>query len=91
MLDEAKQFEPRQRDAVIHGLLDAAAALDEPKQRTLIARRLACGQSGVRLAALGLLCKLDGTDAASRRALDDPNAIVRKWAPPVEPVRSTLL
>lgn len=91
LLDDAKQFEPRHREAVIHGVLDAAAALDERQQRTLIARGLACGQSSVRLAALDLLCGLDGPDAARRRALDDPNATVRKWAPPVEPAQPTLL
>lgn len=91
LLDDAKQFEPRHRDAVIHGLLDAAAALDERQQRTLTARGLACGQSGVRLAALDLLCGLDGPDAARRRALDDPNATVRKWTGPTEPIQAALL
>lgn len=91
LLDVAQQFEPRHRDAVIHGLLDAAAALDEQQQRTLIARGLAGGQSGVRLAALDLLCRLDGADAARRRALDDPNATVRTWTAPVEPLQTALL
>lgn len=91
LLDDAKLFEPRHRDAVIHGLLDAAHVLDEPQRRNLVARGLAGGQSGVRLAALDLICELDGPDAACRRARDDPNATVRKWAPAVEPVQATLL
>jgi hypothetical protein len=91
LLANAKQFEPRHRDAVIHGLLDSAAALDERQQHALLARGLAGGQSGVRLAALDVLCGLDGPDAARRRALDDPNATVRKWAPPIELSRPTLL
>ena len=91
LLDDARLFEPRHRDAVIHGLLDAAELLDEPERRKLVTRGLAGGQSGVRLAALELLCELDGPDAARRRARDDPNATVRTWTPPIEPVQATLL
>jgi hypothetical protein len=91
LLDDAKLFEPRHRDAIIHGLLDAARLLDEPQQRALVARGLAGGQSGVRLAALDLLCELDGPDAARRRARDDTNATVRKWTAPIQPTQATLL
>ncbi len=91
LADGARQLEPRHRDAVIHGLLDAARVLDEPQRRNLVARGLRGGQSGVRLAALELLCELDGPDAARRRARDDPNATVRKWTPPIEPAQATLL
>ena len=91
LLDDAKRFESRQRDAVIHGLLDAAHVLEEPQRRNLVARGLAGGQSGVRLAALEVLCELDGPDAARRRARDDPNATVRKWTPQIEPIQATLL
>lgn len=91
LLDDANQFEPRHRDAVIHGLLDAAHGLDEPQQRALVARSLAGGRSAVRLAALELLCELDGPDAARRRAFDDPNATVRRWTPRTEPTQATLL
>ena len=91
LLDDAKLFEPRHRAAVIHGLLDAADVLDQPQQRALVVRGLDGGQSGVRLAALDLLCELDGPDAARRRARDDTNATVRKWAPPTEPTQATLL
>ncbi len=91
LLDDAKLFEPRHRDAVIHGLLDAAHVLDEPQRRKLVARGLAGGRSGVRLAALDLLCELDGLDAARRRARDDTNGTVRGWTPPIEPVQATLL
>lgn len=91
LLDDAKLFEPRHRGAVTRGLLDAAHVLNEPQRRNLVAQGLAGGQSGVRLAALDLLCELDGLDAARRRALDDTNATVRKWTPPIEPVQATLL
>jgi len=91
LLDDAKLFEPRHRDAVIHGLLDAARVLDEPQQRALVARGLAGGHSGVRLAALDLFCELDGPDVARRRARDDTNATVRKWTAPIQPTQATLL
>lgn len=91
LLDDAKLFEPRHRDAVIHGLLDAAHVLNQRQRRKLVARGLAGARSGVRLAALDLLCGLDGPDAARRRARDDPNATVRRWTPPTEPVQATLL
>ncbi|MGO9752223.1 MAG: hypothetical protein ACLP8S_05785 [Solirubrobacteraceae bacterium] len=91
LLDDAKRFEARHRDAVIHGVLDAAHVLDEPQHRTLVARGLTGGQSGVRLAALEVLCELDGPDAALRRARADPNATVRKWTPSIEPAQATLL
>lgn len=91
LLGDAKRFDPRHRDAVIHGLLDAAHVLEERQQRTLIPRGLDGGQSAVRLAALDLLCELDGPDVARRRAREDTNATVRKWTPPIELSRPTLL
>jgi len=91
LIEDAKLFEPRHRDAIVHGLLDVAHLLDEPKRRSLVSRGLAGGRSGVRLAALELLCELDGPDAARRRAHDDSNATVRKWTPPIEPVQATLI
>jgi len=91
LLDDAKLFAPRHRDAVIHGLLDAAGALDQPQRRVLVGRGLAGGQSGVRLAALDLLCELDGPNVARRRARDDANATVRKWTHPNETTHLTLL
>jgi hypothetical protein len=39
-LRAAELFEPRDRAAVIHGLLDAADVLDEPDRRGLIDRGL---------------------------------------------------
>ncbi len=91
LLGDATLFEARHRDAVIHGLLDAARVLDEPQRRSLVVRGLDGGQSGVRLAALDLLCELDGPDAAHRRARQDPNATVRKWTPAIELTHPTLL
>lgn len=91
LLSTAERFQPRHRDAAIHGLLDAAGVLDEPQQRALLARGLAGGQSGARLAALDLLCELDGPDVARRRARDDTNATVRKWTAATQPTQATLL
>ena len=91
LLGDAQLFDPRHRDAVIHGLLDAAHVLEERQRRTLVARGLDGGTSGVRLAALDLLCELDGPDVAHRRARDDTNATVRKWTPPIELTQPTLL
>ena len=78
----AQLFEPRHRDALIHGLLDAADVLDEPVRRSLIRRGMrATTQASVRRTALDRLCELDGPEKARRRARADPNATVRKWRP----------
>jgi hypothetical protein len=92
LLHAADLFEPRHRDALIHGLLDAADVLDEPSQRALIGRGLNTGQASVRRTALDRLCKLDGAEAALRRARADSSATVRKWQPPAPRLaQSTLL
>lgn len=54
LLSVAWQFAPRHRDALIHGLLDAAA------RRGLIERGLQAGQGNVRLSALDRLCSSTG-------------------------------
>jgi hypothetical protein len=72
-------FEPRHRDALVHGLLDAADVLDEAHRRGLIARGLKAAPASVRRTALDRLCELDGPDKARRRAQRDSNAEVRKW------------
>jgi hypothetical protein len=82
LLAVADAFPPYPRDAMLQGLLDAAASLEEPQQRQLVRRGLRSGQGRVRLAALGWLREMDGTDAARRRARSDPDATVRKWKPP---------
>jgi hypothetical protein len=84
LLGTAARFEPRHRDAAIHGLLDAAYVLDEPARRTVVARGLRAAHGSVRIAALELLCELDGAEPARRLAAADPNAQVRKWRPPAE-------
>ena len=61
------------------------------RQRALVDRGLRGGQSNVRLAALDLLCELDGPDAARSSAHTDTNATVRKWQPPIELTHPTLL
>jgi hypothetical protein len=84
LLGTAERFEPRHRDAAIHGLLDAAYVLDEPARRTVVARGLRAAHRSMRIAALELLCELDGAEPARRLAAADPNAQVRKWRPPAE-------
>jgi hypothetical protein len=91
LLSDADLFAPRHRDAVIRGLLDAADMLDVTERRRLVDRGLHGGQSSVRLAALDLLCELDGPDEARHRAHVDTNATVRKWQPPIELTQPTLL
>jgi len=91
LLQSADAFAPRHRDAVIHGLLDAADALDVPTRRALVQRGLQAAQSGVRRTALDLLCELDGPDKARRRASADTSATVRAWRPRSEPARAPSL
>lgn len=81
LLRSARAFEPRHRDAFVHGLLDAAEGLDEDRQRDLIRCGLESAQASVRRSALDRLCELDGPEVASRRARADTNAAVRKWRP----------
>jgi hypothetical protein len=91
LLSDAELLAAPHRDAVIHGLLDAADRLDVTERRGLVDRGLNGGQSSVRLAALDLLCELDGPEAARSRAHVDTNATVRKWRPPTELTHPTLL
>lgn len=81
LLSAAAEFQPRHRDALIHGLLDAADALEEAPRRLLVRHGLQAAQASVRRTALDRLCELDGPDRALRRARSDPNATVRKWRP----------
>ncbi len=91
LLRSADAFEPRHRDSLIHGLLDAAAGLDEAARRALVRRGLRAARAGVRRTALDLLCELDGPDKARRRATADASAAVRAWRPRSEPVRTPSL
>ena len=86
----ADLFKPRDRSALIHGLLDAAEVLDEPSRRRLIDRGLNAAGASVRRTALDRLCELDGPDKARRRALSDPNATVQKWRAPDPELRPAL-
>jgi hypothetical protein len=81
LLHAAREFEPRHRDALVHGLLDAADTIDESCRRHLIRRGLQTAQASVRRTALDRLCELDGPEKARRRARADSNATVRKWRP----------
>ena len=91
LLRSARAFEPRHRDALVHGLLDAADALDETRQRSLIRRGLESAQASARSTALDRLCALDGAESAWRRARADTNASVRKWRPRQEQLSPRLL
>ncbi len=90
LLSTAERFEPRHRDAAIHGLLDAVGVLDEPARRTLIDRGLRAAQGSVRIAALEQLSELDGPETARRLAAADPNAQVRKWRPAADTITPSL-
>ena len=90
LLSAAERFEPRHRDAAIHGLLDTACVLDEPARRPLIDHGLRAAHGSVRIAALELLCELDGPETARRLAAADPNAQVRKWRPAADTLTPSL-
>ena len=90
LLRSAELFKPRDRGALIHGLLDAADVLDEPRRRDLIDRGLNTAHGSVRRTALDRLCALDGPEEARRRALSDANATVRKWRAPAPELRPVL-
>ena len=62
LLRAARGFEPRHRDALVHGLLDAADVVDEGRRRRLISRGLQTAQASVRRTALDPLC-----DSMARR------------------------
>jgi hypothetical protein len=83
LLNSAETFQPRHRDAFIHGLLDAADVLEEAQRRRLIRSGLQTARASVRCTALDQLCALDGSETARRRAHADTNASVRKWRPRV--------
>ena len=76
---------PRHRDALLHGLLDAADVLDAGQCRQLVGRALHSGIARVRRAALDRLCELDGPGAALRCARSDADRTVRAWCPPGTP------
>jgi hypothetical protein len=84
LLAAAEELEPRQRDGLIHGLLDAPGLLDLTTRRRLIGRGLRTAQASVRRTALDRLCELDGPEKARRRARIDSNASVRAWRPRTE-------
>jgi hypothetical protein len=90
LLRAGELFKPRDRDAVIHGLLDGADVLDEPRRRGLLDRGLGASGASVRRTALDRLCELDGPETARRRAVNDPNATVRKWRAPAPELRPAL-
>jgi hypothetical protein len=91
LLRATELFKPRGRSALIHGLLDAAEVLDEPRRRRLIDRGLNASGANVRRAALDRLCELDGPEIARRRALSDQNAAVRQWRAPERELRAAAL
>ena len=82
LLHSADILPPRHRDALLHGLLDAADHLEPGRRRLLVRRGLRSGIARVRRAALDLLCELDGPEAARRRARCDADRTVRDWHPP---------
>jgi hypothetical protein len=85
LLARAGEMPPRHRDALLHGLLDAADGLEASQRRQLVGRALRSGIARVRKAALDRLCELDGTGAALSRARSDPDRTVRAWRQPGMP------
>ncbi len=85
LLESADTLPPRHRDALLHGLLDAADRLEAGDRRQLVRRALRSGIARVRRAALDRLCELDGPQAALRRARRDADQTVRAWRPPGTP------
>ena len=85
LLEGADGLPPRHRDALLQGLLDAAASLAAGQRRQLVRRALRSGIARVRRAALDQLCELDGPEAALRRAASDADQTVRAWRPPRGP------
>ena len=81
LLDLARRLDPRDRGALVLGLLDANGALNAGDRRQLMRIGLATGMARVRCAALDLMTELDGADAALRRAASDSDAQVRAWRP----------
>jgi hypothetical protein len=86
----AELLEPRDRDALIHGLLDSADHLDQDGKSRLVAFGLRATQASTRRAALDLLCELDGPQKALDRARADANAAVRRWRPQAHEHTETL-
>jgi hypothetical protein len=62
---------PGHRDALLHGLLDAADGLDAGQCRQLVGRALRSGIARVRRAALDRLCGLDEPGTALCHARSD--------------------
>jgi hypothetical protein len=81
LLDLARRLDPRDRGALVLGLLDANGALNAGDRRRLMRIGLATGMARVRCAALDLMTELDGAEAALRRAAGDSDAQVRAWRP----------
>lgn len=81
LLDLARRLDPRDRGALVLGLLDANDALNAGDRRQLMRIGLATGMARVRCAALDLMTELDGAEAALRRARGDSDAKVRAWRP----------
>jgi hypothetical protein len=78
--------DPRHREAVTYGLLDAAEVLEPDTRRELVHHGLRSSQAAVRRRALDRLAELDGHEAAMRRSRRDRNARVQAWKPPASTV-----
>jgi hypothetical protein len=82
LLESVDGLPPRHRDALLHGLLDAAGSLAAGQRRQLVRRALRGCIGRVRWAALDRLCELDGPEAALRRAAADAD---RRCGPGARP------
>jgi hypothetical protein len=87
LLGDAELFPPRDRDAVIGGLLDCADRLDGDGKRRLVSHGLHATQPSTRRAALDLLCELDGR---RRRSVGRARTPTRRCAGGGRKPRSTV-
>lgn len=77
----ARALDSRGGAALLAGLLDAADALAGPVRRLLVDVAVGWPHKDVRKAGLTLLAARDGVQTAHDRAMRDPNAQIRAWAP----------
>ncbi len=89
LLSMAETTSPRHRDTLLHGLLDTVDAL-EREDRGRVVQRALRDRPGAAVRARPAY-KLEGPDAALRRASADADRTVRDWRPPATVIQPELL
>jgi hypothetical protein len=85
LIDAAAAMPSRDSAAAVAGVMDAADHLPPVELPVVASIGLQHGSGIVRLAALPLLARAAGVDAALAQARSDPSAKVRAWKPPSVP------